>query len=108
MEAPLIPKSHTKEACIRRLEQHTKQVMADSYNKYFVTEGQSDLISAPPHYTQYKIEPVDFIMKNKLEFWQGNIIKYIMRFEKKNGVEDLKKARTYLNRKISELETSSD
>jgi len=43
------------------------------------------------HYTQFKIQPIEFITKNKLSFIQGCIIKYICRFENKNGVEDLDK-----------------
>lgn len=43
------------------------------------------------HYTGFKIQPIEFITKNKLSFIQGCIIKYICRFENKNGVEDLDK-----------------
>jgi hypothetical protein len=43
------------------------------------------------HYTHFKIQPIEFITKNKLSFIQGCIIKYICRFENKNGVEDLDK-----------------
>ena len=35
------------------------------------------------HYKQYKIQPIEFIVKNKLDFIQGNIIKYALR--NKNG-----------------------
>ncbi len=99
---------YRQEECRELPKEYKKQTSIDITDIDKLKKAQPDLINTPPHYTQYKIEPIDFIMKNKLEFWQGNIIKYIMRFEKKNGVEDLKKARTYLNRKISELETSSD
>ena len=43
------------------------------------------------HYTRFKIQPIEFISKNNLSFIQGCIIKYICRFDKKNGVEDLDK-----------------
>jgi len=43
------------------------------------------------HYTSFKIQPIEFISKNNLSFIQGCIIKYICRFDKKNGVEDLDK-----------------
>ena len=43
------------------------------------------------HYTNFKIQPIEFISKNNLSFIQGCIIKYICRFDKKNGVEDLDK-----------------
>lgn len=55
------------------------------------------LLRHQPHYEQYAIQPVVFIGANNLDFFQGNIIKYICRFRKKNGVQDLEKARHYLD-----------
>jgi hypothetical protein len=43
------------------------------------------------HYSSMKIEPIDFIHANNLDYFQGNIIKYAVRHKKKNGVEDLLK-----------------
>ena len=43
------------------------------------------------HYTHFKIQPIEFITKNKLSFIQGCIVKYICRYDKKNGKEDLDK-----------------
>jgi hypothetical protein len=43
------------------------------------------------HYKDFKIQPIEFITKNKLSFIQGCIVKYICRYDKKNGKEDLKK-----------------
>ncbi len=51
---------------------------------------------SPQHYEQFKIEPVEFITQNRLNYLQGNIIKYILRYKQKNGIEDLEKAKTYL------------
>ena len=51
-------------------------------------------------YTKGSIQPVDYIKANELEFDEGNIIKYVTRYKFKNGIEDLKKARFYLNRLI--------
>jgi hypothetical protein len=51
----------------------------------------------PKHYSQWKIEPITFIMENDLGFCEGNIIKYIMRWQMKNGITDLKKARQYID-----------
>jgi hypothetical protein len=48
------------------------------------------------HYKGYAIQPVEFCMKNKLDYCQSNIIKYVVRFRDKNGLEDLKKAKHYL------------
>jgi len=52
------------------------------------------------HYTGFKIQPIEFIVKNKLSFIQGCIIKYICRFENKNGIEDLEKIKHYCDLQI--------
>ena len=49
------------------------------------------------HYKDYKIQPIEFIMANNLNFCQGNAIKYITRYKSKNGLEDLKKAKHYID-----------
>ncbi len=49
------------------------------------------------HYNRYKIQPTEFIHKNEIPFIEGNIIKYIVRHRHKNGLEDLKKARHYID-----------
>jgi len=48
------------------------------------------------HYKKYSIQPVEFIMENNLDYCQANVIKYITRFRDKNGVEDLRKAKHYV------------
>lgn len=50
------------------------------------------------------IQPIEYILKNNLGFAEGNIIKYVSRYKSKGGVEDLKKARHYLDMLISSLE----
>lgn len=63
----------------------------------------NDLINNPPHYTYGKVELIDLI--ENLPFWKGNCIKYIYRSgHKENELEDLKKAKWYLERRIKELE----
>ena len=57
----------------------------------------ADLIKEPPHYTQHKIEPIDFIIANKLDFCTWNVIKYLFIHTKKNGVQDLLKAKQYID-----------
>nr|DAY20027.1 MAG TPA: nucelotide kinase [Crassvirales sp.] len=47
------------------------------------------------HYKGYQYEPVKFIIDMKFDFIQGNILKYLVRYRKKNGLQDLKKARNY-------------
>ena len=66
-----------------------------------------DSINSPTHYTDGKIEVIDYIEDKKLGFCLGNAIKYISRAGKKDPtkeVEDLKKAIWYLERRIKELE----
>jgi len=47
------------------------------------------------YYKSFEIQPIEFITANKLSFIQGCIIKYICRFDKKNGNEDIDKAIHY-------------
>lgn len=54
----------------------------------------------PEHYVQQGIEPIDYIESNNLNFSEGNVVKYVTRHRKKNGKEDLLKARWYINRLI--------
>lgn len=68
---------------------------------------KKDAVVRPNHYSRFKIEPIYFIMENGLSFAQGNVIKYVCRHEFKNGVEDLKKARRYLDMMIAQLEGST-
>jgi hypothetical protein len=48
------------------------------------------------HYKKYKIQPVEFIVKNNIGFCEGNVIKYLLRFKEKGGVQDLEKAKHYI------------
>ena len=48
------------------------------------------------HYQGFVIQPAQFIIKNKLPFAEGNVIKYTLRHREKNGAEDIKKAIHYL------------
>lgn len=56
----------------------------------------------PSHYSQFKIEPLEYIMENNLDFLQGNVVKYVSRFRQKNGIEDLEKAKFYINKLIEQ------
>ena len=55
------------------------------------------------HYKDMPIQPVEFIHKNGIPFIEGSVIKYVARWRKKNGVEDLKKAVHFL-RLLIEME----
>jgi hypothetical protein len=62
-------------------------------------------VDHPSHYNQGSIEVIDAIEDWKLGFHAGNVVKYVARSPHKNGIEDLKKARWYLDRLI-QLEES--
>ena len=47
------------------------------------------------HYKKFKIQPYEFISKNDLSFFQGNVIKYVCRYLYKNKIEDLEKIKHY-------------
>lgn len=49
------------------------------------------------HYKDMPIQPVEYIHKNGIGYFEGCVIKYVSRWRKKNGVEDLKKARHFLD-----------
>lgn len=57
------------------------------------------------HYKDYAIQPLEFIHKNNIGFAAGNVIKYACRFDKKNGIEDLEKAKHYIEFLIEEFRT---
>jgi hypothetical protein len=66
-----------------------------------------DPVNRPAHYTDGKIEVIDYIEDKGLGFCLGNAIKYISRAGKKykdKEIEDLKKAIWYIERRIKELE----
>ena len=58
------------------------------------------------HYKKLAIQPVEYIHKNGIGYFEGNVIKYVTRWRNKNGVADLKKARHYIDLLI-ELEGKS-
>jgi hypothetical protein len=49
------------------------------------------------HYRDMKIQPFEYIQANALGYAEGNVIKYVSRYKAKNGIEDLKKARHYID-----------
>lgn len=56
----------------------------------------------PAHYRQGGIETYDFIEAKGLNYAEGNVVKYVTRWRQKGGVEDLEKARWYLDRLIQD------
>lgn len=56
-----------------------------------------DVQEGGDHYKNMAIQPVQYIMANNIGFAEGNVIKYVSRWKNKNGVQDLKKARHFLD-----------
>ena len=67
-------------------------------------DDEVDLVNNPPHDNVGGIECIDAILSatnhNKEGYLQGNILKYVWRYDYKGGLEDLKKAQWYLNKLI--------
>lgn len=66
-----------------------------------------DPVNHPPHYNAGTMEVIDAIEGLQLGFHAGNVVKYVARYKHKGGVEDLKKARWYLDRLIDNEEKAS-
>ena len=76
-------------------------------------EEEKDMVNSPAHYNKAGIETIDIIQsvtKDGFEtYLQGNILKYLCRYRyKQNAVEDLEKARWYLNRLIETVGENKD
>lgn len=74
--------------------------------------AQDALVYRPSHYTQFAIEPIEFIMRNGLGFAQGNIVKYTLRAGSKlypgktaeeSEIIDLEKVRRYAEMRINQI-----
>jgi hypothetical protein len=80
------------------------------YNILKVISGEKmskqEEIKKPTRYNKRgKLECWDVILDQEMDFLEGNILKYLWRYKEKNGVEDLKKAKVYLDKLISEVES---
>ncbi len=62
----------------------------------------ADNVNSPDHYTKGDIEVIDYILDQKFDYLEGNVIKYVSRYRSKGGIEDLRKAKWYLEKLIDE------
>lgn len=88
----------------------TEKAKLQKNSLYGKTVRENDPVNHPSHYTDGKIEVIDFIEDKKLNFHLANAVKYISRAGKKDPskeIEDLKKARWYLDRYIQKLESDN-
>ena len=89
---------------MKRLKEEQANMQSDNL--------ELDMVNSPAHYNKANIETIDMIESVTDDgfeaYLQGNILKYICRFKYKNGVEDLKKAKWYLNRLIKTIGEDED
>lgn len=86
-----------------------KNVFDDKPTVASIVKSTLDNVNHPQHYTKGGIEVIDAIEAWGLNFRLANVIKYVARSDHKNNkLEDLKKARWYLDREISKLESSTN
>jgi len=67
-------------------EENPKELVNDKWSK------NSSVGIKPSYYTKYKIDPWTFCIENNVDLATGSVIKYVMRHQDKNGVEDINKA----------------
>ena len=86
--------------------------LAIAYEEVKMDGGSTDMVNHPQHYTQGGIECIDALKaatvgKRGIEaVCVANVIKYLWRYEEKNGIEDVRKAKWYIERLLRELEES--
>ncbi|MDF7636941.1 DUF3310 domain-containing protein [Leuconostocaceae bacterium ESL0958] len=66
--------------------------------------GKEELVNPDRYTASNGMQVFDVIDAFGLDYYVGNVVKYVVRHKKKNGVEDLKKARVYLDHMISKYE----
>lgn len=77
--------------------------------KQLSSSPSHDPVNRPAHYTVGGIETIDYIEAKQLNYHLGNVVKYVSRAGKKGAtLEDLKKAKWYLDREIQRLEKPSE
>lgn len=82
-------------SCVDELERWQVERMEEARRS---TEKKAlDVQVGGKHYKNMAIQPIEYIFANGLGFCEGNILKYLSRWRDKGGVEDLRKARHYLD-----------
>lgn len=57
------------------------------------------------HYIKHSIQPIDVIREYSMDFFEGNALKYLLRYKEKNGIEDLLKCKDYIDMIIDNINT---
>ena len=98
------PECLPKYSKVPKKKEETVQTIGEPEVKFVEEPKKEDVINHPSHYTRGNIEVIDFIEDQQLPYHLGNVIKYIARAgHKGDKLEDLKKARWYLDRYINEV-----
>lgn len=89
-------------------EEDGPYILPNEIVKLMPMPKEEDNINHPAHYTQGGIECIEAIKASMTAsefrgYLKGNAMKYMWRYQLKNGVEDLRKAQWYLNRLIGEM-----
>ena len=96
-----------KNGCIPKKQPNSvievTQEELEEWNKK-MTQNALDKQVAGDHYKDQAIQPVEYIHANAIGYFEGNVIKYVSRWRKKNGIADLEKAKHYIELLI-ELES---
>ncbi|EKJ6091307.1 DUF3310 domain-containing protein [Listeria monocytogenes] len=104
-----IEKYKVKQDEVSKWFENTANAMkAFASNGVSMKKQNTDNVNNPSHYTAGGIETLDYIkakVKDYPSYAVGNILKYVSRYEHKNGIEDLKKAQFYLNNLIEWMES---
>lgn len=90
------------ENCKYGVEHCSNPCLCENYSLFEVKDSK-----IKPSYYGTGIDVIEFCLRNNLTFMQGNVIKYVTRYKNKNGIEDLEKAKEYINRLI-EFEKRSE
>lgn len=99
-----VPKKQKEKEIVVTLANMVAKTLEEPEVKVVELPKKEDVINHPSHYTRGKIEVIDFIEDQQLPYHLGNVIKYISRAgHKGDKLEDLKKARWYLDRYINEV-----
>ena len=72
-----------------------KNILDEAFPQYTQAGGN--------HYTKFPIQPYEFISKNDLSFFQGNVVKYVCRYQRKGGAEDIKKIIHYCQLELKKM-----
>ena len=94
---PCYNNERTHDYYLRRMQEDREQVKAER------NEAILDKQVGGDHYKDCKIQPVEYIHANGLDYFEGNVIKYVCRYKHKNGIQDLEKIKHYCDLEILKL-----